>query len=246
MMGRHQSIIELMHDGGYNPKAGNPIPLEKIYQSNFISHEEYKAEVDRQRRVAQAGANASAISAMEADAEALNDRAVRAGVPKRFLKYAVDLTHIDDLNSGRGIYIFGSQGSYKSTVASSMLRGWLRDHPFGVARYVRSTELMDAFKATFNTRESSADVMRQYANVDLLLIDDLGKEVASSWAVSKLWELFDRRYGEELPTLVTSQHAPDELVGHLSDSGDTESALAIVSRLRETYSLINMGNTDHR
>ena len=246
MIDAHKSLLEIMREGGYDPKGGKPVPIELIYRTNFISQEQYKAEVDRQRRVAQAHANAGAIDNMELESEVLNQRAMRAGVPKRFLKYAINLMHIEDLDNGNGIYIFGSQGAHKTTLACSMLRGWLRDHPFGVAKFIRSTTLMSDFKETFNSRESEASVMRQYASVDLLLIDDLGKEVASSWAVSKLWELFDIRYGEERPTLVTSQHAPHELVDHLSESGQTESALAIVSRLRETYILIDMGNEDKR
>ena len=241
----HKSILDLMVEGNYNPKQGRPIPIELIYQSNSISYEEYKAEVDRQRRVNQAGMNAQAISAEEARADALRDRAIRAGVPRRYLDYAIDLTRIADLNEGRGVYICGSQGSYKTTTACNMLRGWLSDNPFGMARFVRSTELLGAFKETFGGRESEQDVMGQYAGVGLLVVDDLGKEVASNWAVSRLWELFDRRYGNVLPTIVTSQHAPGELIRHLGE-GDSAAAFAIVSRFRETYALLDMGGSDHR
>lgn len=246
MIDAHKSLLEIMREGGYNPKAGNPVPIELIYKANTITEEQYKAEVERQRKAAQAHSNAVAISDMELESDALNQRALRAGVPTRFLDYAINLTHIDDLDKGNGIFVFGSQGSGKTTLACSMLRGWLHNHTFGVAKFIRSTALMSDFKEAFSSRESEASIMRQYALVDLLLIDDLGKEVASSWAVSKLWELFDIRYGEHMPTLVTSQHSPQELLGHLSESGQTESALAIVSRLRETYLLIDMGNEDRR
>ena len=246
MIDAHKSLLEIMREGGYSPKGGKPIPIELIYQANFITREQYEAEVNRQRRVAQAGANASAINSMEAESEALNQRAIRAGVPKRFLEYAINLTHIEDLNNGNGVYIFGSQGAHKTTLACSMFRGWLHDNMFGVGKFIRSTTLMSDFKEAFSNRESESAIMRQNASVDMLLIDDLGKEVASNWAVSKLWELFDIRYGEKLPTIVTSQHAPSDLINHLSENGQTESALAIVSRLRETYLLIDMGNEDKR
>lgn len=234
-----------MRDGGYNPRAGNPVPIELVYQCNTITREEYKIEVERQRRVAQALKNGEAIDDMEAEAEALNQRAIRAGVPKRYLQYAIDLRHIEDLKGGSGIYICGVQGSHKTTIGTSMLRGWLKDNPFGIAKFIRATTLMDDFKETFGTRDSEAGVMRQYASVGLLLIDDLGKEVASNWAVSKLWELIDRRYGELMPTIVTTQHRPDDLISHLGE-GDTEAALAIASRFRETYIMLDMGDTDYR
>lgn len=237
----HRSILEILRQGGYDPKGGNPIPIELIYESNTISYEEYKAEVERQSRVEQARQNHDAIEDMDMESQILNDRAIRAGVPKRFLDYAIDFTRIDTLNDGRGIYIYGKQGSHKTTTACSMLRGWLKDNPFGVAKFIRSTTLIDDFNDTYSSRETVSQVMNQYAGVGLLLIDDLGKEVATPRAVSRLWELLDRRYGEQLPTIITSQFRPDKLAEHLCDGGGTESALAIIRRLKETYALIDMG-----
>lgn len=230
-----------MREGGYSPSHGNPIPLELIYESNTITHEEYEAEVDRQRKVKQAGQNESAINAQELEAQILDERALKAGVPKRFLEYVIDLTRIDDLNGGRGIYIYGKHGSHKTTTACSMLRGWLKDNPFGVAKFIRSTTLIDDFNDTYSSRETMSQVMGQYSSVGLLLIDDLGKEVATARAVSRLWELLDRRYGEQLPTIITSQFGPDKIAERLCEGGGAEAALAIIRRLQETYALIDMG-----
>lgn len=233
-----RSLLEIMWEGGYDPKGGRPVPIEKIYRSNTVSRKEYLAEIERQRRVRQAGANAAAISKEEADAEELNQRAIRAGVPRRFLGYPLDLTKIDDLNAGRGVYIFGNQGTHKTTIGCSMLRGWLKEHPFGVARFVRSTTLLDAFRDTFNTRDSILGIMSEHAYVDLLLLDDLGKEVADGRAVSRLWELIDRRYGDKRPTIITSQYDPDALATHFGQNGGAESALAIMRRVSEEYSIL--------
>lgn len=221
-----------MREGGYDPKGGNPVPIELIYESNIISHEEYEAEIDRQRRVKQSKQNEKAIEEIELEAQVLNDRAIRAGVPKRYLEYAIDLTRIEDLQNGRGIYFFGKQGSHKTTTACSMLRGWLRDNTFGLAKFVRATTLIDDFNDTYSTRETIAQVMNQYANVGLLLIDDLGKEVPTARAVSRLWELIDRRYGEQLPTIITSQFRPDALAKQLGDGGGVEASLAIYPCIR--------------
>ena len=57
----HRSMLQIMREGGYDPKGGKPIPIELIYESNIISHEEYQAEVDRQREVKQAGQNAKSV-----------------------------------------------------------------------------------------------------------------------------------------------------------------------------------------
>lgn len=237
----HRSMLQIMREGGYDPKGGKPIPIELIYESNTITFEEYKAEVERQRRVKQAGRNQGEIDSMELEAQILNDRALKAGVPKRFLEYVIDLTRIEDLNSGRGIYIYGKHGAYKTTTACSMLRGWLKDNTFGTARFVRSTTLIDDFNDTYSSRETVAEVMNQYSTVGLLVIDDLGKEAPTIRAISRIWELIDRRYGWPRPTIITSQFSPSELANRLSDSGDVESALAIMRRLKETFTFIDMG-----
>lgn len=240
-MVQRKSLLEIMRDGGYNPSEGRPIPIELIYESNTISYEEYRNEVERQRLAKQADANGRAIRDIENEAEALNERAIRAGVPRRYLQYVIDLTRIEDLNNGRGIYIFGEQGTYKTTTACSMLRGWLRDNSFGLAKFIRATTLLDDFNDVYSSRETIESVMRQYASVGLLLIDDLGKEVPTARAVSRIWELVDRRYGEYMPTIITSQLRPDMLAERLSEGGGGEAAISIMRRLQETYALIDMG-----
>lgn len=236
-----RSFLEVMREGNYDPKGGRPIPIETIYELNTISYDEYVAEVERQRRVKQAGQNQSELDAMELEAQILNDRALKAGVPRRFLEFAIDLTKIEDLNNGRGVYIHGKQGTYKTTTACSMLRGWLRDNTFGTAEYIRSTTLIDNFNDTYSSRETIAEVMNRCSTVGLLLIDDLGKEVPTARAISRIWELLDRRYGWPRPTIITSQFSPSELADRLSDGSDIESALAIMRRLKETFAFINMG-----
>ena len=240
------SALELMRSGGYNPSAGNPVPIELIYQANTISYEEYQAEVEHQRILAHAAQNGRAMMDMEAEDEMLRERAVKAGVPKRYLDFAIDLTRIHDLEVGRGIYICGAQGSHKTTTACSMLRGWLRDNRFGIARFTRATSMLNELKDSIGSREPVESIMARYASCDLLLVDDLGKEAATAREVSFLWELFDRRYGEKVPTIVTTQHRPNELAQHLGDGSCPETALSIVSRFRETYAVIDMGDNDLR
>ena len=242
----HKTALEIMREGGYNPKAGNPVPIELIYQANTISYEEYQKEIERQRLAQQAARNGKAIYDMEVEDELLRDRAIKAGVPKRYLDFAIDLTRIQDLEAGRGIYIFGAQGTHKTTTACSMLRGWLKDNQFGIARFVRATSMLNELKDSFNSKEPIESIMSRYASCSLLVVDDLGKEVATAREVSFLWELFDRRYGEQFPTIVTTQHRPNELAQHIGDGSCIETALSIVSRFRETYALIDMGDKDLR
>lgn len=66
----------------------------------------------------------------------------------------------------------------------------------------------------------------------LLVLDDLGSERGTPFALERLLSLVDHRYRHELPTIVTSNFAPSGLVGEL---GRTDATIGerIVSRLVE-------------
>ena len=41
-------------------------------------------------------------------------------------------------------------------------------------------------------------------NANLLILDDLGKERSSSWAIEKLYQIIVHRHNSRLPTIITS------------------------------------------
>ena len=89
-------------------------------------------------------------------------------------------------------------------------------------------------------------MLSKYMFCDLLIVDDLGKEVPSQWSLSKLFEVFDSRYANRRPTIVTTQFDSASLARRMANSGDTETAMAIVSRFREKYRGMNLGDVDRR
>lgn len=52
-----------------------------------------------------------------------------------------------------------------------------------------------------------------------LVLDDLGTEKLSDWVQEKLYAILDWRYGQELPTLVTSNLTLAELASHYRAHG---------------------------
>ena len=55
------------------------------------------------------------------------------------------------------------------------------------------------------------DRFEQIRSVYLLIIDDLGAEQSTPWAVEKLYQIFNYRYNLRLPTVVTSNCDLDRL-----------------------------------
>lgn len=178
------------------------------------------------------------------DADELHRLALEAGVPKRYSWAVPDSSRNELMAKGTGYYLHGVSGDGKSTLAAGMLKGWLAAG-MGQALWVPAVQLMPEISDTYGGKGSETAVVGRYTHAALLVIDDLGKENVGRWSISKLFWLLDARYGAQLPTVVTSQHSPEEL-GTIMAAQDAETAKAIVGRMRETYRQIRMGDVDHR
>lgn len=67
-------------------------------------------------------------------------------------------------------------------------------------------DLLDHLRATFDPANGVAydDRFTTVRNAQLLILDDLGTENTTPWAREKLYQIFNHRYNENLPTVVTS------------------------------------------
>ena len=67
-------------------------------------------------------------------------------------------------------------------------------------------ELMDYLRDTFNPRSqvSYDNLFEEVKNTPILILDDLGKEQRSDWAVEKLYQIIVHRHNVQLPTVITS------------------------------------------
>lgn len=226
------SILDLMRQDNANPKKGRPLAIERVYQANFISEDQYKAILEEQRNERRRANNSQAISEMEAESAELEDRMRRAKVPAKMATVSIDLSNVDALLSGRWLYIHGSDSIATTRRACMALKGWLTKYRFGLAAYERSTSVLSGF------RNDEADLMLGLSNTGLLVLTGLGAEAATDWAVGKLYELLERRAVDEKPTIVTSWCSPQELAEHLGGRGNEGVAKAIVRLLRDRALLI--------
>lgn len=180
------------------------------------------------------------------DGDALYRAAVDAGIPSLFAVADKTEGGIKPLANGDGIYICGAQGAGKTWMACRIAKEWLAEG-MGSVRFVPSVQLLAEIADTYGGRsEGEGSVMARYTKCSLLVVDDLGKEVPSTWALSKLFALFDTRYANNRPTIITTQFGTDALAKRMAQSGDVETAMAIVSRFREKYKALNLGNVDRR
>ena len=67
----------------------------------------------------------------------------------------------------------------------------------------------------------------------MLIIDDLGSENLSKWALEKLNKIISNRYDNELPIVITTRYNKEQLIELLSTENDTKTAEEIVEVLNE-------------
>ncbi|MQG38453.1 MAG: AAA family ATPase [SAR202 cluster bacterium] len=67
-------------------------------------------------------------------------------------------------------------------------------------------ELMDHLRFTYNPQSDVQydTLFDEVKNASLLILDDLGKERSSTWAIEKLYQIIVHRHNSRLPTVITS------------------------------------------
>lgn len=96
----------------------------------------------------------------------------------------------------------------------------------------------------YRTAGSEADeamILNQYEQVPLLIIDDIGSEQPTEWAVSKIFAIINARYEGYMPTIITTNYSGEELVRRMTpEGGDDRNARKTLDRLKETCVGVDM------
>ena len=89
-------------------------------------------------------------------------------------------------------------------------------------------DLLERIKRTYSaTGGSESDILKIYKTVPLLVIDDIGKEPPTEWAISTVYNIINGRYEAYLPT--------EALIDRMTprESRDSMTARATIDRLME-------------
>lgn len=152
----------------------------------------------------------------------------------------------DHESRGEGLYIEGTNGTGKTHLAAAVALQLIGQ---GIPVICKtSNDLLQDIKNSYDTEfTNEGQVLSVYKKVDLLIVDDLGKEQCSEWSMSVLYSIINERYEDMKPIIITTNYNANGLVNALAPKGgDSTKAQAIVSRLRETSRLITMAWGDIR
>lgn len=184
----------------------------------------------------------------EAAIKRLEDRIDRAGIPRRFRDATLDNyvatntgqrnalaaanVYVDDLKAvfdrGQSLLLLGNVGTGKTHLAVGIAHKAMEKDAEVI--FTTAADMIGRVKATWGQRggDSEAKVIKRFADVDLLVLDEVGSIKCAGREREILFTIIGGRHNEELPTIFTANLNPDELPGYLGDQ--------IVSRLRESGS----------
>jgi DNA replication protein DnaC len=138
---------------------------------------------------------------------------------------------------GSNLYIYGDTGIGK-TFLSNCVAKELMDKGYSVI-YFTSFQLFDTLsKGVFKKDEDAIAAHRNIFDCDLLIIDDLGTELANSFTTSQLFLCLNERILRRKSTIISTNLGLRELADIYSER--------VLSRISSNYTIIKLFGTDIR
>jgi len=133
-----------------------------------------------------------------------------------------------------GIFISGGVGTGKTHLAAAIANQLM--HQGTPVICMTMIDLLERIKRTYaSAKDDEVSVLTLYKSVPLLIIDDMGKEPPTEWAVSTIYNIINSRYEAYLPIVVTTNYDDAVLINRMTPTTtkDPMTAEATVDRLRE-------------
>jgi DNA replication protein DnaC len=115
----------------------------------------------------------------------------------------------ENIDGGRGLWIAGSVGTGKTTLAMLVSKSAL-DAGRSVAIY-SLPRLLNLLRESMDTDGGLIGFLDRLAQVDLLHIDDLGAENPTDWVLEQLYSIVNARYEAERAIVATTNLMPEKL-----------------------------------
>ena len=147
------------------------------------------------------------------------------------VKVARDYIEKNKVNmQANGLIITGESGVGKTHLAAAIANKLIEAEK--IVLMGRLTTLLDMIKETFrDNTKSENELIELYSNVDMIVIDDLGTERISGWALEKLYTIIQNRCENGLPIIITTRFNKNGLIERFGYSNDKDLVDATISKL---------------
>ncbi len=152
--------------------------------------------------------------------------------------YQVAQDFVDTFSTDfRNLFLYGDTGVGK-TFLSNCIAKELIDRSYSVI-YFSAFELFDTLAKSRFGKDESADEMNEHIfDCDLLIIDDLGTELANSFTISQLFLCLNERLLRRKSTIISTNLSLESLVNTYSER--------TFSRITSNYTMLKLTGDDIR
>jgi DNA replication protein DnaC len=162
--------------------------------------------------------------------------------PRRNMEqnYQACVRFAEEFAPGNGNLLLSGTPGLGKTFLSACIAREVSDGGFSVV-YDTAIHIFDRFENQKFGRETGEDVsagIDRIRNCDLLILDDLGTEMATAFIVSVLYEIVNTRLMTEKSTIINTNLSPDEIGARYSPQ--------ILSRLQGNYETLVFFGDDIR
>lgn len=162
-----------------------------------------------------------------------------AGIPSRFypvLPESIDPEIWGLCEKEESLFLHGPPGTGKTHLAVALLK----DRGARWESFITFASLLMELRNSFkdSAEKSEWKIIKHYSSVCPFVLDDLGAEKTSEFALQSLYIIIDNRYSGMYPTIITSNLSVDEIADKVGDR--------IASRIAGMCKVIELKGKDRR
>lgn len=180
------------------------------------------------------------------------DRYQKSGVPERYWKTTLDnyevksdmqraaiigaRNYATQIERGefKSFVMIGNAGTGKTHLACGILR------EYGWGQYRTAPDIVEELRRakSFTALETEAQIIKNYGQTPLLIIDEIGRGIAATDEKYMLYQVLNARYNTRKPTVLISNYKKPEFLQYIG--------VAAADRLVESAELIELNGESYR
>lgn len=153
---------------------------------------------------------------------------------------------VRDPQQRKWLVLMGVHGSGKTHLTAAMANDRLsRGLP---TLFINTPDLLDALRASFGGEGSATyeKVFYEVRATPFLILDDFGAQSSTAWAKEKLYQILNYRYNAQLPTVITTNQALEEIDAPLQSRMSDQEYCGVIAVQAPDYRKTRGGLWKHR